>query len=397
MRTSKEYRQTAWSAIKPVLPIMLLIFLVASLPQLIFMFIQTAFGLMPPMDTDLLLSDPDAFVAAYSAFMSSSKGITYSLLNTLFTLMTIPLSLGTIGAAQRILRGEGVLVRHSLAYIPYTFRAIWLQICTTFYAFWPMLLAYVVAIPVLLTVSSPDIMPLTAILFFIAVIATLVFAIMRLYSMAASDYLLARNMELGMRSGQYDLVSYVIASIATLCEGELLQSDRAERMEITRDAYLEIIYKKTASLLGISAGVGALSAGANREQVARMRRFGDALGMAFQIQDDILDFTRGAETGKPSNNDLREHKITLPLLLLLDRADAARRDELLALLARCREDEAAVDALQQAVEEQGGLQEASKVMQSYLQRATALLAEWPDDPIRSALVNLCAYVAERNR
>ena len=203
------------------------------------------------------------------------------------------------------------------------------------------------------------------------------------------DYLLARNMELGMRSGQYDLVSYVIASIATLCEGELLQSDRAERMEITRDAYLEIIYKKTASLLGISAGVGALSAGANREQVARMRRFGDALGMAFQIQDDILDFTRGAETGKPSNNDLREHKITLPLLLLLD--------ELLALLARCREDEAAVDALQQAVEEQGGLQEASKVMQSYLQRATALLAEWPDGPIRSALVNLCAYVAERNR
>lgn len=193
MHTSKEYRQTAWSAIKPVLPIMLLIFLVASLPQLIFMFIQTAFGLMPPMDTDLLLSDPDAFVAAYSAFMSSSKGITYSLLNTLFTLMSIPLTLGTIGAAQRILRGEDVLVRHSLAYIPYTFRAIWLQICTAFYAFWPMLLAYVVAIPVLLTVSSPDIMLLTAILFFIAVIATLVFAIMRLYLMAASDYLLACN------------------------------------------------------------------------------------------------------------------------------------------------------------------------------------------------------------
>lgn len=193
MRTSKEYRQTAWSAIKPVLPIMLLIFLVASLPQLIFMFIQTAFGLTPPMDTDLLLSDPDAFVAAYSAFMSSSKGITYSLLNLLFTLITIPLTLGTIGAAQRILRGEDVLVRHSLAYIPYTFRAIWLQICTAFYAFWPMLLAYVVAIPVLLTVSSPDIMLLTAILFFIAVIATLVFAIMRTYLMVASDYLLARN------------------------------------------------------------------------------------------------------------------------------------------------------------------------------------------------------------
>ena len=192
MRTSKEYRQTAWSAIKPVLPIMLLIALVASLPQLVFLFIQASCGLTPPMDTDLLLSDPDAFVAAYSAFMSSSKGITYSLLNTLFTLMTIPLSLGTIGAAQRILRGEDVLVRHSLAYIPYTFRAIWLQICTAFYAFWPMLLAYVVAIPVLLTVPSPDIVLFTAILLLIAVIATLVLAIMRTYLMAAS-YLLARN------------------------------------------------------------------------------------------------------------------------------------------------------------------------------------------------------------
>lgn len=191
------------------------------------------------------------------------------------------------------------------------------------------------------------------------------------------DYLLARNMELGMRSGQYDLVSYVIASIATLCEGELLQSDRADRMEITRDAYLEIIYKKTASLLGISAGVGALSAGAGRERVDRMRRFGDALGMAFQIQDDILDFTRGAATGKPSNNDLREHKITLPLLVLLDRADAARRAELLELLARCHEDETAVDALQRAVEEHGGLREASETMHGYLQRAAALLAEWP--------------------
>ena len=193
MRTSKEYRQTAWSAIKPVLPIMLLIALVASLPQLVFLFIQASCGLTPPMDLELLINDSDAFIAAYRDFMTSSAGKMYSLLNTLFSLISIPLSLGSIGAAQRILRGEDVLVRHSLAYIPYTFRAIWLQICTAFYAFWPMLLAYVVAIPVLLTVPSPDIMLLTAILFFIAVIATLVLAIMRTYLMVASDYLLARN------------------------------------------------------------------------------------------------------------------------------------------------------------------------------------------------------------
>lgn len=193
MRTSKEYRQTAWAAIKPVLPIMLLIALVASLPQLVFLFIQASCGLTPPMDLELLINDSDAFIAAYRDFMTSSAGKMYSLLNTLFSLISIPLSLGSIGAAQRVLRGEDVLVRHSLAYIPYTFRAIWLQICTAFYAFWPMLLAYVVAIPVLLTVPSPDIVLLTAILFFIAVIATLVLAIMRTYLMVASDYLLARN------------------------------------------------------------------------------------------------------------------------------------------------------------------------------------------------------------
>ena len=211
------------------------------------------------------------------------------------------------------------------------------------------------------------------------------------------DFLLARNMEIGMRSAQYDIVSYVISSIALLCEGELLQNDHARKMEVTRNTYLDIIYKKTASLLGISAGVGALSVGADRGKIAEMRRFGDALGMAFQIQDDILDYTRGAHTGKPSNNDLREHKITLPLLLLLDRSDKARQDEIRELLARCHEDETAVDTLQAAVEGEGCLQETSKVMHGYLQRAASLLAAWPDGPVRTALVNLCAYIAERNR
>lgn len=193
MRTSKEYRQTAWAAIKPVLPIMLLIALVASAPQLVFLFIQNACGLTPPMDIDLLLSDTEAFVTAYGNFMSSNAGRIYSLLNVLFALIAIPLSLGTIGAAQRILRGEDVLVRHSLAYVPYTFRAIWLQIRTAFYAFWPMLLAYVLAIPVLLMVPSPDVVLVTAVLLLIAVIATLVLAVTRIYSMIASSYLLARN------------------------------------------------------------------------------------------------------------------------------------------------------------------------------------------------------------
>ena len=200
----------------------------------------------------------------------------------------------------------------------------------------------------------------------------------------------------------HDLVSYVIASIATLrSKASCCKATAPSAVEIARDAYLEIIiYKKTASLVRHQRRRGgALGRREAAEQVAR-KCAASATRWAWRSRCRTTSSTsRGAapRTGKPSNNDLREHKITLPLLLLLDRADAARRDELLALLARCREDEAAVDALEQAVEEQGGLQEASKVMQSYLQRATALLAEWPDGPIRSALVNLCAYVAERDR
>ena len=136
---------------------------------------------------------------------------------------------------------------------------------------------------------------------------------------------------------------------------------------------------------------------APRERVELMRSFGEALGMAFQIQDDILDFSPSARTGKPSNNDLREGKITLPLLDVLERVDAERRSELLERLARCHEDEESVALLQRTVVEEGGLEAAARVMQGYLRRALDLLSTYEDSPARTALANLCAYVAERDR
>ena len=200
------------------------------------------------------------------------------------------------------------------------------------------------------------------------------------------DYILARNMNIGLSSGQFDLVTHVCNSITALCEGEIFQSDCAEKQNTTRQSYLEIIHKKTASLLGTSASVGALAVRAPRERVELMRSFGEALGMAFQIQDDILDFSPSARTGKPSNNDLREGKITLPLLDVLERVDA-----------RCHEDEESVALLQRTVAEEGGLEAAARVMQGYLRRALDLLSTYEDSPARTALANLCAYVAERDR
>lgn len=212
----------------------------------------------------------------------------------------------------------------------------------------------------------------------------------------AGDYILARNMGIGMRSGQFDLVAHVCDAIAVLCEGEIIQSDRAARAEMDRRAYFEIIRKKTASLMGVSASAGAMAVRASQERVQEMSRFGLALGMAFQIQDDLLDYTRTAHTGKPANNDLREGKITLPLLCVLERADDARRRELLDKLALCTNDAAAVDYLQRAVDEGGGISAAGEVMQEYLTRAASLLGQWEPSPYRDALANLCAYVAGRD-
>lgn len=211
------------------------------------------------------------------------------------------------------------------------------------------------------------------------------------------DYILARTMSIGMASAQYDLLSYVGSSMATLCEGEVLQSQHARNFDTTREDYYHIIYQKTASLLGVSAAMGALSVGASREDVDRMRKFGEAIGMAFQIQDDILDYNRQNNTGKPANNDLREHKITLPLIEVMERKSDEERRQIIELLKRCNEDEAAVDSLHALVVENQGAELASKTMQAYLARAMHLLAKYPDSPYRTSLMNLCAYIAERDR
>lgn len=211
------------------------------------------------------------------------------------------------------------------------------------------------------------------------------------------DFILARNMAIGLQSGQFDLVNHICGAMATLCEGEVEQADCVDKRRMTRKTYTEIIHKKTACLLGVSASAGALAVNATRDRVALMGRFGEALGMAFQIQDDMLDFRTQTHTGKPACNDLREGKITLPLLSVLERADETRRTELLERLARCHDDDDSVEYLRAIVTNEGGLDEAGRVMQEYAARAIGLLAEYEDSVYRKALIDLCRFVTERDR
>ena len=211
------------------------------------------------------------------------------------------------------------------------------------------------------------------------------------------DYILARTMSLGMASAQYDIVSYVGTAMAALCEGEVLQSQHAKSLDTTRDDYFTIIYQKTASLLGVCGALGAMSLGAQREDVERMRKFGEALGIAFQIQDDILDYNRQNNTGKPVNNDLREHKITLPLIEVMERKTEEERGVIIKLIERCNDDNEALDTLHNMVHNEGGIERATETMQAYLSRAMHLVSKYEDTPYRKALLDLCTFVAERDK
>ncbi len=216
-------------------------------------------------------------------------------------------------------------------------------------------------------------------------------------SVLIGDYILAKNIGLGMSSGQYDLVSHVSEALAKLCEGELIQSQSVEQKDFSRLRYFDVINKKTASLMGVSAMMGAIAVKAPQDRITQMRAFGEAIGIAFQIKDDILDYSSGSVTGKSSNNDLREGKITLPLILVLEQCTKERQDELLELLARCADDPQSVDRLQEIVKEQGGIEAATKVMENYLSRAVQILSEYDISEYRDALVNLCAYIGQRDK
>lgn len=188
MRTAKEYRRIAWNAIRPHRHAMLLISLAAVLPQLIEFFLQLLFGLIPPIDMQFWFSDPSRFLAAYDTFVVQTLAPNL-LLNVLFNCLSVPLTLGLIGAAQRLLRGEDVQARHSLTYVPYSLRAIGLEIRIVLYAFWPLLALAAVTLVLLLIFHSHGVYQL----FRLASLAAIAFGVTRLYSMAAAKYLMAKK------------------------------------------------------------------------------------------------------------------------------------------------------------------------------------------------------------
>lgn len=209
------------------------------------------------------------------------------------------------------------------------------------------------------------------------------------------DFILARSYSVGMKSGAYRIVEYISDCMPLLCEGELIQSEQSDRLEMTRDIYHDIIYKKTATLLGTSCGVGAMSAGATDHRIAMMKEMGDAIGIAFQIKDDILDYKPTSATGKPICGDLRERKITLPLLSVLETSTTQEKKEIIGLLSGVRAKPDNADKLYDIVLDRGGLRMASEVMEEYVTKAKDLLESFPPSAYRESLAELFLYIAAR--
>jgi octaprenyl-diphosphate synthase len=209
------------------------------------------------------------------------------------------------------------------------------------------------------------------------------------------DFILSRIFELGMESLEFDILTYVSHTIKWLCEGEVIQDEQTKTLGMTHEKYYDIIDKKTASLLAISCGVGALAVKAPAREVDAAYEFGRNLGMAFQIKDDILDYAAADQTGKPTCADLREHKITLPLLetfVTMTPEEVAATKELVA-----RGDDEAIAIIRTKVMEHNGMERAERVMEKFLASARAALTAYPESDYRESLEMMCDFLAMRKK
>lgn len=209
------------------------------------------------------------------------------------------------------------------------------------------------------------------------------------------DYMLSRVLLLAVESGDHDLLRTVSSAVRAMSEGELLQIEKARRLDIDESVYYDIIQKKTASLMASCCGVGAASVGADEAAVRRAEAFGNALGMAFQIQDDLLDYQAYGESGKPAGIDVRDQKMTLPLIFALQQANSATKKELMRIVRRKANDPDRIRTLMTDVAVLGGLDYAKKRRDEYLGEARRILAEFPAGDARSALEVLVDFVGQR--
>ncbi|MEQ9467511.1 MAG: polyprenyl synthetase family protein [Ekhidna sp.] len=210
------------------------------------------------------------------------------------------------------------------------------------------------------------------------------------------DFLLSRGLILSMENNDIHLLRITTEAVKEMSEGELLQMEKARKLDISEDIYYDVIRQKTASLITSCCKVGASSAGADEEMVAKMGEFGLAVGMAFQIKDDLFDYGT-FEIGKPRGIDIKEKKMTLPLIYALNKASKLERRRIKKLVKRAEKKPKLVHEVIDFVKASGGIEYAMKVMEDYHQKAKDILQTLPESKYRNSLEDLVQFTIERTK
>ncbi len=210
------------------------------------------------------------------------------------------------------------------------------------------------------------------------------------------DFLLSRGLLLSLEHKDYQLLHILSDSVRRMSEGELLQIEKARRLDIDEATYLRIISDKTASLIAACTKCGAYSATDDQDAIDRMHKMGENLGLAFQIRDDLFDYG-AVDVGKPVGIDLQEKKLTLPLIYALRTATPGDRKRIMKIVRKKKKNRADLRAVTQFVEETGGLDYAREKMAAYAAEARQLLTTFPPTPARDALMDLADFIVLRKK
>lgn len=208
------------------------------------------------------------------------------------------------------------------------------------------------------------------------------------------DFLLSRGMALSLENKDFHLLSIVNTAVQQMSEGELLQMEKARQLDIDEEVYYEIIRQKTASLIASCCGVGASSVNASEELVLKMQSFGEKVGMAFQIKDDLFDFGED-EIGKPLGIDIKEKKMTLPLIYALSKASWLEKRRIISIVKNDSEKPKKVKEVIEFVKKSGGIEYAKTAMNRYYQEALNLLIAFPESTYRNSLRDLVQFTIDR--
>ena len=216
-------------------------------------------------------------------------------------------------------------------------------------------------------------------------------------SVLLGDYLLARGLLLSVEQNEYELLKYVSDAVREMSEGELLQIQKSRKLNITQGEYFEIIRKKTATLIAACTACGAWSTSKDEVLSEKLRDFGEKVGLAFQIKDDLFDYQKKGLIGKPTGNDIKEKKFTLPLIYALEQSGDSERKHIIRIIKRHNNNAGKVQEVIAFANSKNGIEYSRKKMLEYRDEALSILAELPDNKYNTSLKLLVNYVVEREK